>query len=469
MKPVLPVGYTVELNRHTRMHDGGRTLIGGAPTRVLFLTPAAIGMMQGERLTVSSPATRALANRLIDAGMAEPVLSELPSADDVAVTVVVPVRDRPRALRRLLASIGGRWPVIVVDDASIDPRAVASVAREFGAKLVALEHNVGPAGARNAGLAAALTEFVAFVDSDVVVGPGTIETLARHFADPSVAVVAPRVVGLPEARRTWIGRYEEARSSLDLGLHPATVRPKAPVSWVSSTFLIARVDAIADGFSADMRVGEDVDFVWRVTKSGWRVRYEPAATVAHEHRTNVVPWLSRKAFYGTGAHPLAERHPTDIAPAVLAPWSAVMLLALLAQRRWSLPVAAGATVVTAARIATKLGSSEHPVRNAAWLTGNGVVASLVQGMALLLRHWWPATAVLSLFSKRVRRAVAAAAVVDVVIERERVGSDLDFVRFGLARRLDDIAYGAGVWWSALRARSVTALLPHIARSTGKKG
>jgi mycofactocin system glycosyltransferase len=459
----LPLGFTVELNRRTTVRDGGRTLIGGSPTRVMFLTKKAIGLMEGRRLVVTTPATRALADRLIDAGMAEPIWHELPTMPGAEVTFVIPVRDRPGQLRRLLTSIGTEHAAIVVDDASSDPLTVASVAKEHGAQLIALTENVGPATARNTGLAAVTTEFVVFVDSDVVVDPDAVPILLRHFADPRVAVAAPRIEGLPEKRRTWIGRYEAARSSLDLGRVSAGVRPKSPVSWVSSTFLVARVAAIGGGFESGMRVGEDVDFVWRMTEHGWRVRYEPAASVAHEHRTDLLDWMSRKAFYGTGAHELAARHPTDIAPAILAPWSAGVLLALLAQRRWSIPVAAAIVLVTGARIAYKLRASEHPVRNAAALTANGVVSTLVQGMALLLRHWWPATALLALGSRRVRRAAVVAAVADSIIEQARVRPELDPLRFALARRLDDLAYGAGVWWSALRGRSATALLPHIIR------
>jgi mycofactocin glycosyltransferase len=33
------------------------------------------------------------------------------------------------------------------------------------------------------------------------------------------------------------------------------------------------------------------------------------------------------------------------------------------------------------------------------------------------------------------------------------------LRFAAARRLEDLAYGAGLWWGALRARDPRALLP----------
>ncbi len=474
----LPVGSFVRLNRRVRVKDGGRALIGGAPTRVLYLSAAAARMFEGRELRIRDRPTATLADRLLEAGIVDPVESSLPPGDLADVTYVIPVRDRPAALARLLTALTGRSAsfsetgrrgaggprIVVVDDASVDAAATARVAARFGAEVIALAENVGPAAARNAGLRVVTTPYVAFADSDVVAHPEAVETLLTHFADPRVALVAPRVLGLPGERGlNWIGRYEDARSSLDLGEQPAIVRQRAPVSWVSSTFLVARVDALGDGFSADMRVGEDVDLVWRLADAGLRVRYEPAATVWHEHRTTVRAWLARKAFYGTGAHPLAQRHPHDIAPAVLAPWSAAVVAALLAQRRWSVPVALAISAVTVWRLAGKLGKSEHPVRVAAGLTANGLLASLVQAMALLLRHWWPAVAIGCLFSRRLRRAVLVAHLVDVAIEHRRTRVRLDPLRFGLARRLDDLAYGAGVWVSALRGRSWGALLPDIRR------
>ncbi|WP_382306434.1 mycofactocin biosynthesis glycosyltransferase MftF [Herbiconiux sp. UC225_62] len=550
----------MRLNRRVRVKDGGRALIGGAPTRVLYLTAAAAGLFEGREVRIRDRPTAVLADRLLEAGIADPVVASLPPGEAADVTYVIPVRDRPVALERLLAALSspatdpawlgaalpfpatgsagpgavpsspatgpagpgaataspatgrpGAGPtatigdpasragrpaenaagasgddpsgsrlapdanrdvsprraprIIVVDDASVDPAGTRAAAARWGAEVLELAENGGPAAARNAGLREVTTPFVAFVDSDVVAHPDVVDTLIRHFADPQVALVAPRVLGLPgEKGLNWIGRYEDARSSLDLGEHPAIVRQRAPVSWVSSTFLLARVDALGEGFSADMRVGEDVDLVWRLADRGVRVRYEPAATVWHEHRTTIRKWMARKAFYGTGAHPLAQRHPHDIAPAVLAPWSAAVVAVLLAQRKWSVPVALAISAVTVWRLASKLSRSEHPVRVAAGLTANGLLASLVQAMALLLRHWWPAVAIGCLFSARLRRAVLVAHLADVAIEHRRTRVRLDPFRFALARRLDDLAYGAGVWVSALRGRSWGALLPDIRRS-----
>ncbi|WP_416968007.1 mycofactocin biosynthesis glycosyltransferase MftF [Streptomyces sp. 4F14] len=448
---------TVALDRHTHVLDDGRALLGGSPTRLLKLAPRARELMTGRTLTVRDTASALLADRLLDTGMAHPVIETYGPPTDPRYTVVVPVRDRPRQLERLLRSIGDH-PVIVVDDASHDPGAVARVATQFGAQLVQLATNQGPAGARNAGLRRVTTPYVVFADSDVVLNPDTVPTLLRHFTDPRVALAVPRITGLPAPNPTWIERYENARSSLDLGAHPALVRPGTPVSWVPTACAVARVDALQKGFDEELRVGEDVDLCWRLIEEGRRVRYEPSVRAAHEHRTRLDDWLTRKAVYGTGAAPLAHRYPEFIAPAVLAPWSALFAASLLAQRRWSAPVAAGVLAVTAVRVGRKLDGTGHPYRLAARLTGNGALAALAQTSALLNRHWWPLTAAGCLVSRRLRRAAVVAAVADIALEHP---SPSGLLRYGVARRLDDLAYGAGVWMSALRDRSTLALRPRF--------
>jgi mycofactocin system glycosyltransferase len=156
-------------------------------------------------------------------------------------------------------------------------------------------------------LAAATTALVAFLDSDVVPEPGWLDPLLGAFADPAVGLAAPRIVALAPVRG-WLGRYEALRSSLDLGPDPALVVPRSRVAYVPSAALVVRRDAAGAGFDDRMRVAEDVDLVLRLHGAGWRLRYEPAARVAHDHRTRPVQWWLRKAYYGTGAAPLALRH-----------------------------------------------------------------------------------------------------------------------------------------------------------------
>ena len=372
----LPDGFTVRLNPQVRCYDDGRVLVGGAPTRVLRLTDAARTLLQIGTLEVRSPTGRVLADRLLDAGIAEPDLDALPAVDPTLLTVVVPVRDRPRQLDRLLGSIDVGVRVVVVDDASSDPHATATIARRHRAEVIHLPVNEGPAGARTPGRRRATTPYVAFLDSDIVLQRGALSSLLKHFHDPRVALAAPRIASLtPTTGQGWIGRYEHHRSSLDLGSTPGLVRPGGRVAWLPSACLVARTSAIGDGFDPTMRVGEDVDLVWRLADDGWRIRYDPSVVVHHEHRSTLPAWLARKAYYGTSAAPLARRHRDHVAPAVYSPWSAAFVLALLTQRPWSVPAAVTIAAATATSLHRKLPTTPSRLRISLDLTAHGALTT----------------------------------------------------------------------------------------------
>ncbi len=464
----LPYGYAIKLAPETKVADSGRTLIGGSPTCVSFLRKEGSRLFPGSGLRVTDRSSSILASRLLDSGIASPNLDELPEVHPGELTVVIPVKERPDALERTLGSLGGVFPVVVVDDCSEQGSAVRAVAERHGATLLRLDQNLGPAAARNRGLSHVQTPFVAFVDSDVVARPEALLRLCRHFMDPKLALVGPRVVGLPSGRPTVVERYENARSSLDLGGKGAPVKPRSLVSWLPGACMVGRTAFLGAGFAPDFRVGEDVDLTWRLVEHGYHVRYEATVSVSHEHRTKIVPWLSRKAFYGTGAAMLGEQHPEAIAPIVLAPWSMGLLAAVLAQRRWSVPVALALALLAQRQVARKLHLSSQPNAIAARLIALGVASSLSQGMALLLRHWWPLVLVLSPLSRRLRRAVVVAAVVDGFVEWVRTDGELDLVRFAALRRMDDLAYGGGVWWSAIRRRTLAPLKPSVQNRAARR-
>ena len=219
--------------------------------------------------------------------------------------------------------------VIVVDDGSCDPAAIARVASGAGARVLRREVNGGPRAARNTGLAAADTPLVAFLDSDCVPAPGWLDALLPHFADPAVGAVAPRIVP-DEPGRTWLARYEGASSTLDMGARASIVRPGSRVPYVPGAALVVRRAAARTGFAETMRVGEDVDFVWRLAASGWRVRYEPAAAMRHRHRVRLPEWFARRRDYGTSAAILEQCHPGTVRPLYISAWTALAWLAAAA-------------------------------------------------------------------------------------------------------------------------------------------
>jgi mycofactocin glycosyltransferase len=459
----LPDGFHVRLSRGVRRADAGRLLVGGSPLTAMRLTDRAVALVGPDGVTVTDASSRHLAERLVATNLGEPDLRAVPTADAHELTVVIPVRDRPAQLARALAALRP-LTCVVVDDASLDPGRVAEVALEHGADLVVLEQNLGPAGARNAGLAAVTTRYVAFVDSDVEVAAADLVLLTRHFADPQVVLVGPQVAGVARSGRPrWFERYDAAASSLTLGDTPGVVRPGAAVAWLPSACLVGRTGALTGGFDADLRVGEDVDLVWRLVASGARVRYDPSIPALHDARPTIRGWLGRKFVYGSGGAALAARHGNRLAPAVLTPTYAVAAAALLLRRRWSAPVAVLAVALGRRNLRRSLPESADTDAIATRLAMRGLGWAVRQETSLLLRHWWPLTAFCVVVSRGARRALSTALVVDFLVmlaeqpeARRAPGTHL------AGRRLDDLAYGAGLWWGAVRMRSGRALLPRRA-------
>jgi mycofactocin system glycosyltransferase len=234
------------------------------------------------------------------------------------------------------------------------------------------------------------------------------------------------------------------------------------LTYVPSAALLARrqvLDALG-GFDESMRVGEDVDLVWRAVDGGHRVRYEPSAVVEHRVRPTWSAWVGQRVGYGCSAASLDERHPGQVAPVVCSRWSlALWLLAATGH-----PLAAtsiGAT--TTAALARSL--EGVPLLEVLRLGASGQLSAGRQLARAAVRVWWPLLLVGSIASRRVRRiavvcvAVSTACAWSDATDRTRV--ELSPWELGAISLVDDAAYGAGVWRGCWRRRSLRALLPRL--------
>ena len=273
-----------------------------------------------------------------------------------------------------------------------------------------------------------------------------------------MAVVAPRVVAAG-GDGSLLARYEAVRAPYDRGPAPARVVPGGRVPFLPGAAMVVRTAALGAGFDASLRGGEDVDLVWRLAAAGFDVRYEPAARVAHAHRTAPRDWLARRVFYGAAAAPLARKHPGAARPLALSPWSAAAWLAVGLGR----PVTGvGITAVAAGLLARELRAS---VPGAAALAGRlAGLGTLWSGRVVadaLLRMWWPVAVAGALRSARLRRVMATAALAGPLLDWRTQRPPIDPLRWTALRLLDDAAYGWGVWRGCLRARTLDPLLPDL--------
>ena len=460
----MPAAFRLRADPATTTEDGGTVVLGGSPLRVFRVSERARALMaqwsEGRRVGTRGAAGR-LARRLVSAGAYAPRPDEAAATFRASdVTVVVPVRDRPAELDRLLERLAP-LRCVVVDDASTDAASTKEVASRRGAHFVGLEANVGPAAARNAGLAAVDGPLVAFVDSDCEPSPGWLRPLLGHFDDPLVAAVAPRIVAAPSGTDTPTARYLAMRSSLDLGPDEGIVRRGSRLTYVPSAALLVRIAVCttAELFDPTLRGGEDVDLVWRLNDAGWDVRYEPSAVVYHHGPGTLEEHLHRRAFYGTTAGPLARRHPGSLAPMAASGWS-VAVWALVAARR---PRAAAVVLsVSTGVLAARLrGLVRRPLAVATRIVGGGTARGALPALGGLARVWSPAL-VLALLLRPTRRAAALALVLPALRDWAGQRDELDPLRYGAFHLADDVAYGAGLWAGCVRAGTAEPLVPRIA-------
>ena len=213
--------------------------------------------------------------------------------------------------------------IICIDNGSTDG-SVELVEREFpSVVLIPNQENVGFARACNQGIVLAMerhsAEYVALVNSDVVVAPPTILGLVRQMADCSeVAAVGPALRLLDGRLQTgaagfaptaWSGLCQFLfLSALTRGRcrglfidqryfvgHPRPV----PVDWVSGACTVARAAAIRRVGLLDSRFfmyGEDIEWGCRMCRNSFSVWYVPQLEVMHRQgasRSRANPqWLA---------------------------------------------------------------------------------------------------------------------------------------------------------------------------------
>ena len=190
------------------------------------------------------------------------------------VSVIVPAHDAAATLGRTLAALtaqrfDGGFEIVVVDDASSD--ATAAVAERAGAHVVRQARRAGPAAARNAGVAVARGELLAFTDADCEPAPSWLATGVAGLGDADL-VTGP----IAPAPGAAAGPFDR------------TLRVSGPSPLFESANLFAR-RALFERVGSFERVrgvdsahfGEDALFGWRARRAGARVAYAPDAVVHH--------------------------------------------------------------------------------------------------------------------------------------------------------------------------------------------
>lgn len=202
-------------------------------------------------------------------------------------TVVIATRNRCGELLRTLgklAELRPRPPVIVLDNASEDATvpAVHAVAEQLGdgIRLVRLSRNEG-AAARNHGVAAAATPYVAFCDDDSWWAPDALPQAERILdGHPRVGLLAARTLVGPDEHGDPVS---EQMSASPLGRDPDLPGPSVLGFLACSSIVRREAFLDAGGFSPVLHfAGEETLLAYDMAARGWQLCYVDSLR-AHHH------------------------------------------------------------------------------------------------------------------------------------------------------------------------------------------
>jgi glycosyltransferase involved in cell wall biosynthesis len=221
----------------------------------------------------------------------------------MTIAVIIPVFNSSRLLGETMLAVlsSTRVPdeLIVVDDGSDDESA--HTAEKFGARVVRMPRNVGPAACRNYAALLSQSEILMFLDCDTCVHADTIERMERHLAaDPSLSAV----IGSYDDSPRHPGICSQYRNLAHCYVHRSANR--AALTFWSGCGAVRRAWFFGvDGFDERYRKPsiEDIELGYRMSDRGARILLDPEICVTHTKRWTVsssiatdilnrgVPWM----------------------------------------------------------------------------------------------------------------------------------------------------------------------------------
>lgn len=236
------------------------------------------------------------------------LLPRAPGGHHTDVSIVVLSWNTRDLLLRCLEAVHrhpppGEWEGVVVDNASGDGSAEA-VAERFPAwTLVRNRRNEGYARGNNQGIARTTGDLVLLLNSDTVVGEGSLDRLVRELRDhPRLAIAAPQLRNPDGTVQRSCMRFPSLLTALFFDTWLERLFPGNPVNaryfyrdfdheqtrevdQPPGACLLLRREALEEVGLLDEDLFlffNDVDLCLRLRRAGWGIRFVADARVRHE-------------------------------------------------------------------------------------------------------------------------------------------------------------------------------------------
>ncbi|MBI4039719.1 glycosyltransferase [Candidatus Daviesbacteria bacterium] len=210
----------------------------------------------------------------------------------MTTSIVIPNWNGRSLLKANLAAVlaAGAGEVIVVDDGSTD-QSVALVRANFPQiKLVIHKQNMGFSQSVNDGVQTASGQIAVLLNSDVAPHANFLPPLVKHFTDDQVFAVSAHEPQASWAKGMWQnGFFEHQPGQKTDQLHISFWASGGSAAFSKDKFLqLGGMDLLYKPFYF-----EDIDLSYRAAKRGWKILWEPASLVDHQHEGTIGKYFSR--------------------------------------------------------------------------------------------------------------------------------------------------------------------------------
>ena len=213
----------------------------------------------------------------------------------MSISAIVPVWNGRELLERLLRTVEAQTvradELIVVDNGSED--GAPELARQAGARVIAMGRNAGFAAAVNRGIRESRGEWIAVLNSDVELAPDYFEKLARSdgwFATGRILRTGTEEIdGTFDALSRGGTSWRVGSGRKDGALFGAS-RKIWSAPWTAALFraeLFRKIGVLEESFESYL---EDVDFGVRCAFGGFDGRYIPEAVAWHRGSAALGRW-----------------------------------------------------------------------------------------------------------------------------------------------------------------------------------
>lgn len=240
------------------------------------------------------------------------------------ISLIIPVYNRPQEVEELLETLTRQtdphFEVVIAEDGStVDSREV--VERYRGRLDIAYytQPNGGPSSARNLGARHAKGDFFIFMDSDCLVPECYFETVNRRVRAENIKFFGGADSAAPDFSPLQKAVSYSMTSVFTTGGIRGRKKSLGKYSPRSFNLGIDRELYESVGGFTDMRIGEDIDFGFKVLGTGAKAVFLEDATVCHKRRTSMKLFFKQVFIFGTARVNLNIRHPQTRRPVFLLP------------------------------------------------------------------------------------------------------------------------------------------------------